>query len=217
MSFSTWLLFLVAETALILTPGPAVIYAFSRGLIGGPRSTFAATMGIVTGNTIYFVLSATGLGALIAASQELFLVVKWAGAAYLVWLGLGLLFAKATPLRADGSANGRGHRGHIFRVGAVVQLSNPKNLVFFIAILPLFIDPAGNVPLQILILGVTSQVVEFTILMLYGTLAGRVARLARSPRYTTYLDRVAGSLLIAIGVGLALVRHEAPAPGIAGR
>ncbi len=210
MTFSTWLLFLVTETALILTPGPAVIYAFSRGLTGGPRATLAATLGVVTGNTIYFVLSATGLGALIIASQEVFQVVKWAGAAYLVWLGLNMFFAKATPLRADPSTTARDRIGHIYRVGAVVQLSNPKNLVFFIAILPVFIDPTGNVPLQILILGLTSQIVEFVILMLYGTLAGRVARLARSPRYATYLDRVAGSLLVAVGVGLALVRHEPP-------
>ncbi len=206
MDPSTWLIFVVAETALIITPGPAVIYVFSRGLSGRVAPTFNATMGVVTGNTVYFVLSATGLGALIATSQELFFAVKWLGAAYLVWLGITTWFTKASALAGDPAARYR--PGHVFRTGAVVQLANPKILVFFIAILPLFIDPNGNVPLQVLILGVTSQVLEFAILMLYGVLAGRVSGWARNPRTVRWLDRTAGSLLVAVGVGLAFADQE---------
>lgn len=216
MDLTTWLIFVLAETALIVTPGPAVIYVFSRGLAGrGAAPIFNATMGVVTGNTVYFVLSATGLGALIATSQELFFAVKWIGAAYLVWLGLSAWRAKASHLSADPAA---GHRpGHVFRTGAVVQLANPKILVFFIAILPLFIDPAGNVPLQVLILGITSQVLEFTILMLYGLMAAHVSGWARSPRTIRWLDRTAGSLLVAVGIGLAFAKQDAIALGARGR
>ena len=209
MEFSTWLLFLFTETVLILTPGPAVIYVFSRGFAGGLAPSFNATMGVVAGNTVYFVLSATGLGALILASQDLFMAIKWAGAAYLVWLGISAWRSKGSPLAIDPAASRQ--RGRVFRTGAVVQLSNPKILVFFVAILPLFIDPAGNVPLQVLILGITSQIVEFTILMTYGLLAGRLSGLLSGPGITRWLDRAAGSLLIAVGIGLAFAKQDAAA------
>ena len=92
----------------------------------------------------------------------------------------------------------------------ILQLANPKNLVFFLAILPPFIDPAGNVPLQMLILGVTSLVIEACALLCYGAAASGAGRWVRAAGFTAWLDRAAGSLLIMVGTGLAFVRRADP-------
>lgn len=205
MDFSLWLLFFVTEILLCLTPGPAVIYVFSQGISRGARPALAANLGIVTGNTIYFILSATGLGALILASQTLFEIVKWAGAAYLIWFGATAFFGRKSSLTGRSSA--MAPLGPIYRGGIIVQLANPKNLIFFLAILPQFINPTGNIPLQILILGITSQVAEFAVLTGYGMGAGRMSRWLRTTRIALWVDRVAGGLLIAIGASLAFVRQ----------
>ncbi len=208
MDLTTWLLFAATETALCLTPGPATIYVFSQGLARGQRAALAGNAGIVTGNTLYFILSATGLGALILTSHSLFVVVKWVGAAYLIWLGLTTIFGRARALEAR-CANETAV-GHVWRGGVIIQLANPKNLVFFMAILPQFVDPTGNVALQILILGITSQAIEFLVLLGYGAMGGRAHRLARIEPVAIWIDRLAGSLLIAVGTSLAFLRRSTP-------
>ncbi|MSP42745.1 MAG: LysE family translocator, partial [Alphaproteobacteria bacterium] len=159
MDLTNWVLFALTETALAFTPGPAVIYVFSQGFARGMRPALAADAGIITGNIIYFTLYALGLGALILASHNLFLVIKWVGILYLLWIGAGMLFAPSieiSPQQIDRTSHGR-----IFSGGIMVQLANPKNLLCFLVIFPPFIDPGGNVPVQFLILGVTSVVIEF--------------------------------------------------------
>jgi threonine/homoserine/homoserine lactone efflux protein len=205
IDLNTWLLFVAAEFALCVSPGPAVLYVSSHGLSGGFRSSICANLGIVTGNVIYFMLSAIGIGSLILASHNLFLVVKWCGVGYLVWLGLRMLTSSAS-ISALTPAN-RLPLSAIYRGGVVVQLANPKNLVFFLAILPPFIDETGSVLLQILILGLTSQVIEFLALLSYGAAAGGIGRLIRTSWLGDWVNRVTGSALIAIGVGLAFIRR----------
>ncbi len=208
MDFSLWLLFLVTETALILLPGPAVVLVFSHGLSCGFRPSLAANTGILTGNGLYFALSATGLGALVIASHGLFLVIKWAGAAYLIWIGITTFLSTSGPLKSRPAA--RQPFGATFRTGLVLQLANPKNLIFFMAILPQFIDLNENVALQVLILGATSMIVEFLILMAYGAIGGHMNAYVNSPRLSVWANRFAGSLLIAIGASLTFVRRAAP-------
>lgn len=208
MDLTTWFLFLLTEAALCLTPGPAVLYVASQGLSRGFRASFAANLGIVTGNTIYFIASALGVGALILASHQVFFAVKWIGVAYLIWLGLRMLMTKEDRLADAAAPVARTHQ--VYRAGVVVQLANPKNMVFFVAILPPFIDLSGNVPLQVLILGVTSQTVEVLVLMFYGGLASKAGPWLRASRAAAWVDRVAGSTLILIGAGLAFVRRAGP-------
>jgi len=188
MTFETWLLFFIMETALSLSPGPAVFYVVSQGIRAFPRAV-PATMGILTANACYFALSATSLGALIAASARFFTIAKWTGAAYLIYLGIKSLRSAAashsialTGTAALGDSDTRGvhtrgvqtrrnERRQIYLGALTLQLSNPKALLFFLALLPQFIDTQRAVVPQMLILAATSMLPECCILLAYGWLA----------------------------------------------
>jgi homoserine/homoserine lactone efflux protein len=204
MTFETWALFAITETALCFTPGPAVLLVLSQGLTRGTAASVSANLGILAGNACYFALSATGLGAALLASYELFSAIRWLGAAYLVWLGVTAFFGTSTVLAVGSAAPASPLR--TFVNGFVLQVANPKALVFFVALLPQFIDPRGSVLAQVAILGVTSVVIEFFVLLAYGALAGRLTAVAARPRFQTLANRVAGTMLVAAGVSVALQR-----------
>jgi homoserine/homoserine lactone efflux protein len=159
MSLQAWLLFVLTEGALCLTPGPAVL-----------------------------LVSATGLGALLLASYALFSAIRWIGAGCLVWLGVTALLGRSSALTVSpAAAPVSGWR--TFVDGFVLQIANPKALVFFTALLPPFIDPRRSVVTQVAILGVTSVVLEFFVLLAYGALAGRLTGVATRPRFQTALQK----------------------------
>ena len=201
MTLETWVLFVITETALCFTPGPAVLLVLSHGLTRGTGSSVYANLGILTGNAAYFVLSATGLGALLLASYEVFSAIRWLGAAYLVWLGVTAFIGKSAVLAVNRAAPTSAVR--TFANGALLQVANPKALVFFVALLPQFIDPHRAVFAQVAILGVTSVVIEFGVLLAYGALAGRLTSVAARPRFQRLANRIAGTMLVAAGVGMA--------------
>ncbi len=178
MTFKTWLLFLVMETALSLSPGPAVFYVVSQGVRGALRRSLPAAAGIITANAIYFTLSATSLGAIIAASARFFTIAKWVGAAYLIYLGIKALLAARSShgvALGDTAAAAPGDLRRVYVGALTLQLANPKALLFFLALLPQFIDPTRMVAPQMLILAATSMLPEFCILLTYGWLAHRAA------------------------------------------
>lgn len=203
MTWQIWLLFVITEAVLSLTPGPAVLYVLSQAIRRGPGKSVWASWGILSANAMYFALSATSLGAVIVASYKLFFLIKWLGAAYLVYLGLCSFFGKSSVLSLPEEKSGSRTGTRILRDGFFLQAANPKALLFFTAILPQFIDAHHKVVFQVLVLGISSIVVEFAILFIYGQLAGRALSTARSPRFEKLTNRVAGSLLIGAGVGLA--------------
>jgi homoserine/homoserine lactone efflux protein len=203
MSLEAWLLFVITEGSLCLTPGPAVLLVLSRGFTRGTGASVSANLGILSGNACYFALSATGLGALLLASYELFSAIRWIGAGYLVWLGVKALIGKSAVLTVSSAAPPvSGWR--TFVDGFVLQIANPKALVFFTALLPPFVDPRGSVLIQIAILGATSVVLEFCVLLGYGALAGRLTAVATRPRFQTVANRTAGAMLVTAGVSVAL-------------
>jgi threonine/homoserine/homoserine lactone efflux protein len=207
MHWQTWLLFIATEGVLSVTPGPAVLYVLSQAIRSGPGKSIWGSCGILSANILYFALSATSLGALIVASYRLFFWIKWIGAAYLVYLGLSNFFGKTSVAALpEGGTDRSGPR--ILRDGFFLQAANPKALLFFTAILPQFIDPRQRVGFQIFILGLSSTLMEFLILFIYGQLAGRALATARSPRFEKITNRAAGSLLIGAGVGLARLRRS---------
>jgi len=205
--FEIWLLFVATEAVLSMTPGPAVLYVLSQAIRRGPAKSIWASGGILGANAVYFALSASSLGAVIVASYKLFFLIKWAGAAYLVYLGLRSFFGKSSLMSLPESSPDSGGGPRILRDGFLLQAANPKALLFFTAILPQFIDARSNIVFQILVLGVSSILVEFVILFIYGQLAGRALATARSPRFEKLTNRIAGSLLIGAGIGLAKLRR----------
>jgi threonine/homoserine/homoserine lactone efflux protein len=199
------LLFALTELALCLTPGPAVLFVVATALGQGAQRSIWANLGILSGNTFYFALSAAGLGAVLVASHQAFLIIKYIGAAYLVYLGVATFLGRGIGLQATADDSG----GSGFRILArafATQAANPKALIFFAALLPQFILPNESVPKQILILGLTSIVVEFFVLLGYGILAAQASRVLRQPRFATTTNRAAGTLLVGAGIGLGLAR-----------
>jgi len=203
MSFEAWLAFCVTETVLCFTPGPAVLLVVSVAIGRGFRASVGASLGILAANALYFALSATGIAAALVASRELFLVLKWVGAGYLIWLGLRMVLSRG-PREVDTQPV---ILGRSFFRGFIVQGANPKALVFFIALLPQFIDPTAPVPGQLLVLGVSSVVIEFVALAVYAQGAVRAGRVVGA-RVAGTLERVGGGLLVAAGARLAAVRSE---------
>lgn len=204
MSFEIWLLFLVSELVLCLTPGPAVMLVVSQGMRRGFGASVAGSAGVLVVNALWFAFSAAGLGGILLASATLFGVVKWVGAAYLVYLGLRMVISSFVRGGAGGGeAPGEPLRqGKMFSQGLLTQLANPKAIVFFTALLPQFVSPEGNLILQFAVLGVTSVAAEFCVLLAYGWTAQRGARLL-GERAADLFERVGGALLIFAGIGLA--------------
>lgn len=205
MTFETWAAFTLLEAALCLVPGPAVLFVMGQGLVQGPRPAMAASLGILSANTMYFAVSATGLGALLLASYEVFFAIKWLGAGYLVWLGVQALLARPEALAVTRAKPAGAWQ--VLRRGFVVQAANPKTMLFFGALLPQFVDPSRDVAVQLLVFGVTSVVVEFAVLSVYGGLAGRLRRFAIRPAVALWFERAAGGLMVVAGIGMAAIRR----------
>ena len=208
MKFDTWVLFVITEAVLSVTPGPAVLFVLSQAIRHGSSKSVGASLGILSANALYFALSATSLGAIIVASYDLFFWIKWAGAAYLVYLGLLCFFSESSRLALPNEQSGSTSNRRIWMDAFLLQGANPKALLFFTAILPQFIDTNNSIPMQILILGVSSIVVEFFILLMYGQLAGRTLSAAKNPRFVKISNRIAGAFLIGAGLGLARLRRN---------
>ena len=199
----TLLVFAVASAGLVLLPGPAVIYIVTRGVVHGRRGALVSTVGIETGNMVEVLAASFGLAALVASSAAAFSIVRWAGAAYLVWLGVRAL-RSGSPLRerpAEEKLPSRRLFWHGFAVGAL----NPKLALFLLAFLPQFIDPsAGPVWLQTLVLGCVFSLVAAagdTAFALAASAAGaRVRRWLRGRR----LARASGVVYMGLGISAAL-------------
>ena len=207
MSWQVWSAFFLIETALCLMPGPAVLLVLSQALTRGTLKAIWSICGILAANTTYFILSATGIGAILMASYELFFAIKWVGAAYLVWLGIGAFLGRAGAPSIRGVEATPVHSFRLFLNGVILQMSNPKALLFFTALLPQFVNPHAAIVPQMAILAATSVVIEFFVQLSYALLAGRAARLAAQPRFARVTDRIAGTLLIGAGLGMAALRR----------
>lgn len=207
MTWTIWAVYLIAIIALCVTPGPAVLLIISQALARGARSANWSILGIESGNVFYYSVSATGLGAVLLTSYKLFFAIKYIGAAYLVWLGILTYLNKATPLSIPSASGMKGSWLQSFLNGLVLQMANPKALLFYVALLPQFVNPARPVIPQMVILGCTGIVVEFIVLSTYSHCATHLVRLAGAQRFANLSRRVAGSILLIAGVGMATIRR----------
>jgi threonine/homoserine/homoserine lactone efflux protein len=205
MSLQVYLAFVAACIALALLPGPVVTLMIANGLRYGTRAALTNILGVQAGLAIVIGIVAVGLTSLMATMGYWFDWVRFAGAAYLVWLGIKLIRFPVEGLTAD--APPPPPRGGFFLQGFVVLLSNPKVLVFFGAFIPQFMDLNRDHVSQVTLLGVTFMVIAGLTDGLYALLAGR-ARLFFSARRTRLLSRVSGGFMIGGGIWLALTRSR---------
>ena len=205
MDFGLWLAFAAASAVLVAIPGPTVLLVVGFALGEGRRSVAASAPGVALGDLLATAASMAGMGAVLAASAALFAAVKWAGAAYLVWLGVKMWRGAAGAEPGAALARRTGESGaKIFRQSFLVTLLNPKGLVFFAAFAPQFIDPAAAYAPQAAILVATFTVLGFLNAILWGLAAGEMrARLAR-PGVMAWMARIGGGGLIGAGALTAL-------------
>ncbi len=190
-------------------PGPAMLYAAARTLAGGRRAGLMAALGIHLGGYAHVATAAGGLSVLFHAVPAAYLAVKLAGAAYLVWLGLGLLRARGRPEVEGPALPAPAGAGRALLQSVTVEVLNPKTALFFLAFLPQFIDPAAGWPVwvQFLVLGTLVNAMFTSADLVCVLLAGAVsARLRRSARVQRALQRAGGAVLVGLGTHLALQR-----------
>ncbi|NML44290.1 LysE family translocator [Ramlibacter sp. G-1-2-2] len=193
------LAFVGASLVLALTPGPAVVYILARTLAQGRSSGLASVVGVALGNLVLAIGAAVGLAALFAVSAAAFTVVKWAGACYLVYLGVRLWRAPAAA--AEGAAPVAQPLKRIFRDGFVVAVLNPKTTLFFAAFLPQFMDAHSSPLVQTLSLGALFVGIAACTDLSYVLTASLVApRLKRVPRGAVWGNRLAGTSFIGLGL-----------------
>ena len=201
---SNLIAFIAASALLGITPGPDIIYVITRGAAQGPSAGLAAAAGLCTGIIGHIALCAAGLSAIIAGSAMAFTIIKIAGAAYLIWLGLAMWRSRG---RIDlGGVTTEQTVTGIYRQSIVMNLLNPKVALFFLAFLPQFVRPDGApVALQLAVLGLIFMAVSFLVMGAAGLAGGQVRRLlVRNNRVGRWLERGAGTVLIVLGIRLAV-------------
>lgn len=202
---STLLLFIAASAALVAIPGPAVAYIVTRAVAQGRAAGVVSALGIEAGALIHVAAAVAGLSALVASSAAAFAVVKLAGAAYLVALGVNKL-----RTRADDSAavEPPAPLSRLFRQGIVVNVLNPKVAIFFVAFLPQFVDPQRSIAPQVALLGLVFVLVATVLDCAWAVAAGAVAvKMRGSRRARRALDRLSGLTFIGLGTAAALARR----------
>ncbi len=202
---STLAVFVIASLALLVVPGPAVLYIVTRSVEGGRVAGLASALGVGIGGLIHVIFAAVGLSALLASSAIAFSVVKWLGAAYLVWLGLSRLLG-GDEHYAPAPAEERSLSG-IFWQGALVNVLNPKAALFFLAFVPQFVDPVqGPAWVQILVLGLTFVAMALCTDALYALLSGTAGGWLRrsGARFRRWQRYVTGTIYIALGAATAV-------------
>ena len=206
---STFALFVAAALALLLVPGPAVIYVVARSVEGGRLTGLVSVLGVELGTLLHVVFAAAGLSAIVVSSAAAFSVVKWLGAAYLVWLGLRQILGRdggdqEAPLSGSGE-----NRLRVFSQSVLVQVLNPKVALFFLAFLPQFVDPSRSAAwTQVVVLGTTLATLGLFTDGLYALLGGTAGEWIRKQRAGAGLRRarryVTGGVYIALGAVAAI-------------
>jgi threonine/homoserine/homoserine lactone efflux protein len=205
MTFETWAAFAAASAVLLVIPGPTVLLVVSYALGQGLRVALPMAIGVALGDFTAMTLSLLGVGALLAASATAFTIVKWLGAAYLIYLGVQLWRAGGGGAAAE-PRTAATRPGRMLAHAWLVTTLNPKSIVFFVAFLPQFLDPAGDFLTQLLIFEATFLVLAFANAFAYAALAARARRLAARPGVIRAVNRVGGSALMGAGVASVAIR-----------
>ena len=215
MTLQVWLAFFLAAWVIAISPGSGAILCMSHGLTHGVRRTSVTIAGLELGIVVILFIAGAGLGALLIASEHAFTAIKIIGAMYLIYLGIvqwrtPIQIAKPAegePTNVAPRVSGSGaHRR--FLVGLLTNLTNPKGILFMVAVLPQFIDPAKPLLWQLGILAATMVFVDLIVMHGYALLASRAQRLFRNPRALRWQSRFFGGMLMSIGAALFFVKRQ---------
>jgi threonine/homoserine/homoserine lactone efflux protein len=209
-SLTTVLLFVSASIALLVIPGPSVTFIVARSIQQGRAAGLVSVLGVHAGSVVHVAGAALGLSALLASSAVAFTTVKYAGAAYLIVMGVRQL-RRSRDVPADASDPVPEPRWRLFRQGVIVNVLNPKTAIFFLAFLPQFVDPArGPLWVQAALLGLVFIGLGVVSDSAYALAAGAIGdRLRRSARVRRWLDRISGGVHILLGTFAALAKNPA--------
>jgi threonine/homoserine/homoserine lactone efflux protein len=204
MQTVTLIVFFATVMPLIFTPGPDVIYVMTRGIARGRQAALISTLGICTGYVFHTLLAVLGLTALVYASESLFSVVRYAGAVYLLYLGIKAIRSKS-PIEFMGDQRLLSNR-RMFLTGAMTSAMNPKGILLFFSYFPQFVVPeAGNVMVQLFVIGTLFTVMCGLVYSVYGFFSGAIGqRLLKAPRIADRMKWLTGSVMIGLGLRLAL-------------
>lgn len=210
MEWQVWLAFLGAAVVISVSPGPGAILSMATGLTHGVRRTYWTITGLEIGLMVQLALVAIGLGAALANSVLVFNVIKWLGVAYLIYLAVRQWRTAGVDLRViqKSQPGGSGALGLLTR-GALVNLTNPKGLVFLLAVLPQFVVPSAPLLPQYLSIGVTMVAVDLVVMGAYAGLAARALGWLSTPRQQQVVNRVLSGLFAAAALVLSLMRRAA--------
>jgi threonine/homoserine/homoserine lactone efflux protein len=206
MPLSTFLIYVLAVLVLTVTPGPSVLATVSTSVNRGLRQALLCALGSTSAIVCIMLLSVLGLGAVLAASETLFTILKWAGAAYLAYLGVTSLMSSGGSLLLP---NGTKAQPRSFLRGFLVGASNPKALVFFTALFPQFVDPSRPQAMQFFILGSTFVAFELGWLFAYAALGARAKRWLQEPGRALLFNRATGGVFLFAAAALASSRRSA--------
>ena len=208
MDWHVWLAYFVASWVIAVSPGSGAVLAMSHGLAYGVRGASATVLGLQIGLAFILLVAGAGVGALLLASTTAFMIVKVLGAGYLIWLGVKQWRAPVDGAASDAAAPsepaGLSVRQRLLR-GALTNATNPKGIVFMVAVLPQFIDPNKPLALQLAILLVTTLAVDSVVMHGYAFLASRLRALMQSVRARRAQNRVFGGVLMGMGASLLMV------------
>jgi homoserine/homoserine lactone efflux protein len=205
MELSTWLAFFAASWAISISPGAGAVAAMSAGLNHGFRRGYFTTFGLVLG--IWTQVIVVGLGALVAASGTAFLLVKWLGVAYLVWLGISQWRAPATPMAAKSDQGSLVRRRSMILRAWMINAVNPKGTLFLLAVVPQFMNLSHPLLPQYLIIAATLAFTDLVVMAGYTALAARLLSALKSPAHIRAMNRTFGGLFVLAGSLLALFKR----------
>lgn len=207
MDISLWFSFFAASWAISLSPGPGAVAAMGAGVNHGFARGYWLTLGLVLGVLTQLAIVGVGLGALMAASGLAFVVVKWLGVAYLVWLGIQQWRAPARALQVRASDGATVARRALVLRGWALNAVNPKGTAFMLAVVPQFIDTSRPLALQYAAIAATLVFTDLVVMAGYTALASRVLAVLKSPRQMRWTNRVFGTLFVAAGALLATFKR----------
>ncbi|MGR5268702.1 LysE family translocator [Vibrio astriarenae] len=205
MNIETWLLYLLAVFILTASPGPSSLLCMTRGVTGGMRVGLATALGSLTAITCILTLSFTGLGLVIASSEWIFNVIKWMGAAYLVYLGLKLLLSKQETFVQQETVLQEPRQPYLkhYMSGFIVGASNPKAILFFTALFPQFIETQHSLLSQYVIFTLTFMVMELSWLMIYAYMGAKSSYWIFAQGRAKLFNRLTGGVFIGAGALLS--------------